>query len=283
VEFDAYDLAPTIYDEMFLPDGAPRKHCRPAYETLNEFSAGNLASIHERVNRSFSNEGITFTVYGDEGAGERNVPIDCIPRLMSGSDWGRLEAGLAQRLRTLNLFLQDVYGESRIKDNCGEPRIVHDGVIPADVVMDCPQYRRQMRGFAAPCGVWVAVCGTDLVRTNDGFMVLEDNLRVPSGVSYCWPTARRPRPACAGLYRSMRVREVEHYGQALLATLRELSPRGTEDPSIAVLTPGVYNSAFYEHVFLAHELGAELGRDATCWSRTTWSICGPPPGCAGLI
>jgi uncharacterized circularly permuted ATP-grasp superfamily protein len=169
---------------MFLPDGAPRKHCRPAYETLNEFSAGNLASIHERVNRSFSNEGITFTVYGDEEAGERIIPIDCIPRLMSGSDWGRLEAGLAQRLRTLNLFLQDVYGESRIKDNCGEPRIVHDGVIPADVVMDCPQYRRQMRGFAAPCGVWVAVCGTDLVRTNDGFMVLEDNLRVPSGVSY---------------------------------------------------------------------------------------------------
>ncbi len=206
------------------------------------------------MTRSFSNEGITFTVYGDDEADERIIPIDCVPRVLAGAEWRQLEVGLTQRLRALNLFLEDVYGEARI---------IADGVIPVDVVRGCPQYRIEMRGFSAPHGTWVAICGTDLVRTSDGFMVLEDNLRVPSGVSYMLANRKAVKASLRRLYRSSRVREVEHYGRILLETLRELAPRGQSDPCIALLTPGVYNSAFYEHMFLAGQLGAELveGRD----------------------
>ena len=249
MDFDSYDLDPSIYDEMFLPDGTPREHCRQLYETLTEISSENLASIQERVTRSFSNEGITFTVYGDDEADERIIPIDCLPRVMSASDWHGLETGLTQRIAALNRFLDDVYGEAQI---------ISDGVIPADMVYGCPQYRLEMRGFSAPHGTWVSICGTDLVRTNDGFKVLEDNLRVPSGVSYMLANRNATKSSLRRLYRSSRVKEVEHYGRALLETLQELAPEGRSEPSIALLTPGVYNSAFYEHMFLAHELGAEL-------------------------
>ena len=254
MDFDTYNLDASIYDEMFLPDGVPREHCRELYETLRRLPAEELNNVQERVTRSFLNEGITFTVYGDDEADERIIPIDCIPRVLSGADWRHLEAGLTQRLKTLNLFLEDVYGEARI---------VHDGVIPVDMVRGCPQYRIEMRGFSAPHGTWVAICGTDLVRTNDGFKVLEDNLRVPSGVSYMIANRRAAKASLRRLYRSSRVREVEGYGRVLLTTLRELATSGQSNPCIVLLTPGVYNSAFYEHMFLASELGAELveGRD----------------------
>ena len=254
MDFDAYDLDNDIYDEMFRPEGVPREHCRPLHETLCRLSAAELGTIQERVTRSFSNEGITFTVYGDDEADERIIPIDCVPRVLSGAEWRQLDAGLTQRLRALNLFLEDVYGDARI---------IADGVIPVDVVRGCPQYRIEMRGFSVPHGTWVGICGTDLVRTNDGFRVLEDNLRVPSGVSYMLANRKAVKASLRRLYRSSRVREVEHYGRMLLATLRELAPRGRSDPCIALLTPGVFNSAFYEHMFLAGELGAELveGRD----------------------
>ena len=254
MDFSAYDLDGAIYDEMFLSDGTPREQCRQLHETLSRLSAEELGTIQERVTRSFSNEGITFTVYGDDEADERIIPIDCLPRVLSGAEWRQLEAGLTQRLKALNLFLEDVYGEARI---------IADGVIPVDVVRGCPQYRIEMRGFSAPHGTWVSICGTDLVRTNDGFMVLEDNLRVPSGVSYMLANRKAVKASLRRLYRSSRVQEVEHYGRILLETLRELAPEGRDDPCIALLTPGVYNSAFYEHMFLAGQLGAELveGRD----------------------
>ena len=267
MDFVGYGLDPAIYDEMFLPDGVPREHCQQLYDTLSGLSNSELTSIHDRVNRSFSNEGITFTVYGDEEAEERIIPIDCLPRLMDAADWKQLELGLTQRLRTLNLFLQDIYNDAHI---------LADGVIPSDIIHGCPQFREEMRGFSAPCGTWVAICGTDLVRTNDGFRVLEDNLRVPSGVSYMLANRKAAKASLRRLYRSMRVREVEHYGRELLDTLQELAPREMSSPSIALLTPGVYNSAFYEHVFLAHELGAELVegqdllvRDDFVFMRTT--------------
>ena len=229
-----------------------------------------LGSIQDRVTRSFSNEGITFTVYGDDEADERIIPIDCLPRLMSATEWRGLAKGLTQRLRALNFFLGDVYGESRI---------IRDSLIPADLVKGCPHFRPEMRGFSAPHGTWVGVCGADLVRTNDGFKVLEDNLRVPSGVSYMLAN-RKAAKACFGrLYRLSRVLEVEGYGRALLETIRELAPNGRPDPVIALLTPGVYNSAFYEHVFLAHEIGAELVegrdllvRDGFVYMRTTTGL-----------
>ena len=254
MDFEAYDLDPAIYDEMFFPDGSPREHCEALYETLRQLSVEEVGSIQERVTRSFSNEGITFTVYGDQEAEERIIPIDCVPRVLSSSEWHQIETGLTQRLRALNAFLGDIYDEARI---------VADGVVPVDMVRGCPQYRLEMRGVTVPHGVWVGVCGTDLVRTNDGFRVLEDNLRVPSGVSYMVANRKAVKASLRLLYRHSRVREVEHYGRVLLQTLRDLSPRGQSDPCIALLTPGVYNSAFYEHMFLAHEIGAELveGRD----------------------
>ena len=255
MHFDAYDLNAAIYDEMFLPDGTPREHCRELYDTLCRLSDEEIGAIQERVTHSFSTEGITFTVYGDDEADERIIPIDCVPRLLSAAEWQHLESGLTQRIGALNRFLEDVYGEARI---------IADGVIPADVVRGCPQYRIEMRGVSVPYGTWVAVCGTDLVRTlNDGFVVLEDNLRVPSGVSYMIANRKVVKTSLRRLYRSCRVREVEHYGQVLLQTLRDLAPDGCTDPCIVLLTPGVYNSAFYEHMFLAYEIGASLveGRD----------------------
>ena len=255
MKFDAYDLDDAVYDEMFQADGAPRPQARTLHDALLAFDAERLAAIQERVAHSFSNEGIAFTLYGDDDeAQERIIPVDCLPRLLSGDEWRGLEAGLIQRLTALNRFLGDVYGPGRI---------VADGVVPADMVLDCPQYRAGMRGVDIPHGTWVAVCGTDLVRTHDGFCVLEDNLRVPSGVSYMIANRKAVKTAMRRLYRSCRVREVEGYGQALATTLRELAPDGRDDPCIVLLTPGVYNSAFYEHVFLAQELGAALveGRD----------------------
>ena len=167
------------------------------YQTLTELSQEELVNIQDRVSRSFSNEGITFAVYGDEEAEERTIPVDCVPRLISNSDWMTLEAGLTQRVRALNLFLEDVYGKARI---------VRDGVIPVEMVRDCPQYRIEMRGFSPPHGTWVGICGTDLVRTNDGFVVLEDNLRVPSGVSYMLANRKVAKASLRLLYRSSRVR-----------------------------------------------------------------------------
>ena len=254
MDFDGYQLDPSIYDEMFLPDGQPREHAQRLYDALRRLSGEELASIQGRVNRTFSNESISFTVYGDAEAEERIIPVDAIPRVVSAADWQALETGLTQRIRALNYFLEDIYAEARIID---------DGVIPEDLIRECPQYREEMRDFSPPLGVWAAICGTDLVRTNDGFRVLEDNLRVPSGVSYMIANRKAAKISLPRLYRSSRVREVEGYGAALQATLQELAPGGKPNPTIALLTPGVYNSAFYEHVFLAREIGSELveGRD----------------------
>ena len=191
--FQDYSLDADIFDEMFHADGRTRYNWQGLQRTLTDLSAEELMAIQERVTRSFSNEGITFTVYGDEEADERIIPIDCVPRLVAESEWRGLEAGLAQRLRALNLFLQDVYGESRV---------TKDGVIPADMVLGCPQYRLEMRGFTPPQATWVAICGTDVVRTNDGFRVLEDNLRVPSGVSYMIANRKAVKTSLRRLYRA---------------------------------------------------------------------------------
>ena len=175
MDFDAYDLEPRIYDEMFHQSGEPRDHYRQLYKILSQTSRADIAGIQDQLTGSFSSEGISFKVYGDDEVEERIIPVDCLPRVLPGAEWRQLELGLTQRLKALNLFLADVYGPGRIVD---------DGVIPFDVVRGCPQYRVEMRGVSAPHGVWVAICGTDVVRTNEGFMVLEDNLRVPSGVAY---------------------------------------------------------------------------------------------------
>ena len=248
LNFDNYTLEPSVYDEMFLSEGAPRLEPQVLYEALSQLSADELTTIQGRVNRTVSNESISFTVYGDAEAEERIIPVDPIPRVITSADWEFLSKGLEQRVRALNNFLEDVYGPARI---------ISDGVIPADMILECPQFRPEMRDFSQPYGVWVAVCGTDIIRVNDGFRVLEDNLRVPSGVSYMIANRKAAKTSLPRLYRSARVQDVEQYGAALQNTLRELVPNGKPNPTLALMTAGVYNSAYYEHMFLAREIGAE--------------------------
>ena len=247
--FSRYVRDPAFYDEMFNRDGVPHEHCRALWKALREMPGEEILQMQERAERSFLHEGITFSVYGEESAQERIIPIDIIPRLVSAAEWDFLERGLTQRLAALNRFLGDIYGDGRI---------LSDGVVPVDLVRGCPQYRIEMRAVEPPFGTFVSICGTDIVRTHEGFMVLEDNLRVPSGVSYMLANRQAVKTSLRDLYRHHRVRSIGHYGALLRQTLAELAPTGVSDPTIVLMTPGVYNSAFYEHMFLAQEMGVEL-------------------------
>ncbi len=247
--FSNYPVDEVFFDEMFLPDGTPRDACRKLFDALSSVSIDEIKSMQERAERFFLHEGITFAVYGDEGAQERIIPIDLLPRILSAADWQILDQGLRQRLKALNLFLADIYSDRKI---------LSDSVIPTDLALGCPQYRVEMRGVQPLHGVYVSICGTDIIRTNDGFMVLEDNLRVPSGVSYMLANRQAVKSSIRNLFRRHKVRPIEHYGQTLRQTLASLSPADEDDPCIAVLTPGIYNSAFYEHMFLAREMGVDL-------------------------
>ena len=247
--FAGYTIDPDCYDEMFSEAGAPRPHCRALWEALDAMPRAEIASMQERAERSFLHDGVTFAVYGEEGAHERIIPIDFLPRILNAREWALIERGLRQRLEALNRFLADVYGKARI---------LADGVVPVDLVRDCPQYRIEMRGVEVPHGTFVSVCGTDLVRTHEGFLVLEDNLRVPSGVSYMLANRRAVKTSLRNLFRRYAVRGIEHYGRILRQTLADLAPPGVSDPCIVLLTPGVHNSAFYEHMFLAREMGVDL-------------------------
>lgn len=259
------------YDEMFDPEGHARPHYAPLFRDLCSLSPVELRLLQETVERSFLYQGITFTVYGAEEGTERIIPTDCLPRLITAAEWRKLERGLKQRIAALNLFLKDVYNEGAI---------LADGVVPRDLVYGCKHYLRQMRGVPVPRDAYVSVCGSDLVRTETGdFAVLEDNLRVPSGVSYMLANREAIKQAFPSLYRSSGVRRIEHYPQALLATLQSLAPGYKDDPVTVLLTPGVFNSAYFEHAFLARAMGIELveGRDLAvhnnvAYMRTTGGL-----------
>ncbi len=252
--FAQYELA-TAYDEMFRSAGRPRSHYRPLYTRLLNLPAEELRRSKQEADLSFFNQGITFNVYGRSEGTERIFPYDLLPRIISAAEWTTIERGLKQRILALNLFLKDVYHERRI---------VKDGVIPGEVIYTCKHFRRQMRGVKVPRDVYVSICGTDLIRMPDGqFVVLEDNLRVPSGVSYMLTSRKVMKQIFPSLFRKCGVRPIEQYGQALLSTLRSLAPEGRSSPTIVLLTPGVYNSAYFEHTYLARQMGIELveGRD----------------------
>ncbi len=247
--FDRYEVDPAFHDEMFSADGQPYPYCQKLWEVLNGMSPDDLLKMQSQVELSFLHDGITFSVTSEHSTLERIIPTDCLPRLLDLAQWNHLEAGLKQRLGALNQFLHDIYHDARI---------LRDGVIPVDMIFGCPQYRPEMRNVDLPQGVYVSICGTDLVRDNDGFKVLEDNLRVPSGVSYMLANRKAVKSNLRNLFRQYSVRSIEHYGALLRQTLSELSPQNKENPCIVLLTPGVYNSAFYEHVFLAREMGIEI-------------------------
>ncbi len=243
------------FDEMFDREGVARDHYRELYQRLLELPAEELQSRQQAADLSFLHQGITFTVYGNDEGTERIFPYDLLPRIITSSEWSTVEQGLTQRITALNLFLRDIYNEGKI---------LEQGVVPRDLVYSCKYYRRQMRGVRVPNDIYVAVVGTDLIRVDNGeFLVLEDNLRVPSGVSYMLANRQVMKYVFPRMFSSYGVRSIDHYGQALLSTLRALAPKRRIDPNIVLLSPGVYNSAYFEHAFLARQMGITLveGRD----------------------
>ena len=252
--FDAYVIDHT-YDECFQPNRWSRPHYAPLHELLSSLPVEEIQRRQLACEQSFLHQGITFTVYGDSKATEKIIPTDLLPRIITGAEWDAVEKGLKQRIAALNLFLKDIYHDAKV---------VKDGIIPGDLVFGAKHFRKEMVGVEVPRGAYVSVCGTDLIRDEQGnFAILEDNLRVPSGVSYMLANREVVRRAFPARFRQSRVRPIEHYPQLLLETLRSLAPPHRENPRIVLLTPGVFNSAYYEHTFLARQMGIELveGRD----------------------
>jgi uncharacterized circularly permuted ATP-grasp superfamily protein len=243
------------YDEMFAADGQVRPEYQELLKAFLEMPAEELQARKLSSDASFMTQGVTFTVYGREEGTERIFPYDLLPRLITGNEWEQIEKGLTQRITALNLFLHDVYHEARI---------LSDGVLPREIVYTCKHFRREMRGLQVPRNIYIAIAGTDLLRLKTGeFVVLEDNLRVPSGVSYMLTNRRTMKRTLPKLFLSHRIRPIDHYAKLLLSTLRSLAPEGRPQPTIVLLTPGVYNSAYFEHTYLARQMGVELvqGRD----------------------
>jgi uncharacterized circularly permuted ATP-grasp superfamily protein len=239
-----------FYDELFLADGVPRREARQLVDHLAGLPPGDLTQRHAAAERALLRMGITFTVYSEGADTERIFPFDIVPRIIAAAEWARLERGLVQRIRALNRFIDDVYhGQA----------IVADGVVPADVIRSSQGFRQQCIGLDPPSGVWCHITGTDLVRDRDGTVyVLEDNLRCPSGVSYVLEDRALMQQTIPGAFDGLSVRPVGDYPGRLLSMLEDVAPAGVTRPSVAVLTPGSGNSAYFEHSFLAQQMGVEL-------------------------
>ena len=246
--WEKYDSGAS-WDEMIDTRGGPRAGCADLLEYL--IGLGNdVLQRQQAADLAVRSMGVTFSVYSDAGNIDRAWPFDVIPRVVSTAEWAKISRGLVQRLTAINLFIGDVYGPGRI---------VRDGVFPEGLLADSANFRKPCVGIEPPGDIWAHVCGSDLVRDRDGTMyVLEDNLRVPSGVSYMLENRAITKRVFADLFRDLDIHPVDSYPQRLLDLLASLSPRQAETPTIAVLTPGIYNSAYFEHCFLAHELGVHL-------------------------
>lgn len=246
----------TPYHEFYADDFTPRDHYRLLWDHIKATGNSALEAKAHESQLALQAEGVTFTVYGESEEGiERIWPFDLIPRIITAAEWVKIESGLKQRVRALNLFLGDLYGEQRI---------IKDGVIPPELIYQGRDFRREIVGIVPPGGIYTHVSGIDIIRDEKGeFLILEDNLRTPSGVSYMIENRVIERRILPEFFNKYRVRRVEHYPSLLLAALRALSPRGRDNAEIVLLTPGIYNSAYFEHTFLAKEMGVELaeGRD----------------------
>jgi uncharacterized circularly permuted ATP-grasp superfamily protein len=237
-------------DELLDPDGRPHDHARALWDLIGRIGVDELRDRQAIAELDILTMGITFTVYSDGQNIDRAWPFDIIPRVIAGAEWDAISRGLSQRLRALNLFIDDLYNDQRV---------VADGVFPAELLEASVNFRPQCRGVRPKHGVWAHISGTDLVRDDDGKMyVLEDNLRVPSGVSYVIENRGVAKRAFAELFERQRIRPVDGYTDELNRLLVSLAPDGVDDPQIAVLTPGIFNSAYFEHSFLAERMGAEL-------------------------
>ncbi len=243
------------FDEMFAAPGELRPHYATLHDSLATLGVDDLQRRHKVADLMMRHQGITFTVYGRDQGVERIIPFDPIPRMVADDEWDRIERGLVQRVRALNLFLHDVYHDRLI---------LKDGLIPPDLVIGASGYRRECVGLRVPKDIYIHICGTDLIRDAEGnYLVLEDNGRTPSGVSYVLKNRQVMKQVFPFLFQQYDVRSIDNYASDLLAVLRHIAPEGVEDPTVVVLTPGVFNSAYYEHSFLARKMGVELveGRD----------------------
>lgn len=251
----AVSFTQQAFNEVYSTPDQVRAHYHVLMEQLSRLGVQEFERRAGLSDLSFRNQGITFTVYGDAQGTERTIPFDMLPRIIQAQEWQVLEKGLKQRVKAINLFLQDLYGPQRI---------LRDRKIPYDLIHSSPNFRREMFGIQVPYGVYTHVVGSDLIRDEQGnYRILEDNLRCPSGVSYVLANRTAMTRIFPRLFRQYRVRPVQHYTTALLELLHSLSPRHIEEPTIVVLSPGIYNSAYFEHAFLAQQMGVELveGRD----------------------
>ncbi|MBF0307178.1 MAG: circularly permuted type 2 ATP-grasp protein [Alphaproteobacteria bacterium] len=256
------------FDEMHGQRGEIRAAYREFGNWLHSTSVERLSERHRQADLLFRRLGITFTVYGDTDGTERLIPFDIIPRILDASEWRKVGGGVTQRVRALNAFLHDVYHDQEI---------LKAGVVPADLVLNNAAYRPEMKGLDLPRRIYTHVAGIDVVRVDaEDFFVLEDNTRTPSGVSYMLENRQTMMRLFPELFARNRVAPVDHYPDLLLRTLRSMAPAGIDDPAVVLLTPGHFNSAYFEHCFLAQEMGIELAEgqdlfvdDGTVFMRTT--------------
>lgn len=239
-----------FYDELFTPKGKPRVAARQAVNMLSRLADGELDARRTAAEVAIREMGISFTVYTEGGNIDRAWPFDIIPRIIPEREWREVSRGLAQRSRALNCFIDDIYNRQKI---------FADGKVPAEIVLESPNYKAACAGASPRFGVWAHICGSDLVRNSDGKLyVLEDNLRVPSGVSYMLENREITKRVLPELFENYSILPIDDYPSQLYATLASLSPRERKRPCVVVLTPGIYNSAYFEHAFLAQGMGAEL-------------------------
>jgi uncharacterized circularly permuted ATP-grasp superfamily protein len=267
MRFEHYQTGP-FFDEMFETGGEPRAAARALVQLIETMTDGELLRRQQSAERALLHMGITFNVYGDSAGTERIFPFDLVPRIVAAAEWNVIEVGLKQRIRALNLFIDDIYHDQKI---------IKDGVIPAEIIETASSFRKQCIDMNPPGGVWCHITGTDLVRDRDGqIYVLEDNLRCPSGVSYVLQNRVVMKRTFPQVFESSRIRPVDDYPSRLRDMLESVAPVGVESPRVVVLTPGIHNSAYFEHSFLAQQMGVELveGRDLVVsdgfvWMRTT--------------
>jgi uncharacterized circularly permuted ATP-grasp superfamily protein len=263
----AYDPS-GYFDEMSPQTGSFRKPYETFAQRFQQITRDDFDDRRRAVDTAFLRQGITFNVYGDSAGTEKIFPFDLMPRIISAKEWEYLERGLIQRITALNLFLHDIYHEQRI---------LKDGVVPSYFVLSAKHFRREFVNFRVPKDIYIHICGSDLIRGGDGqWMVLEDNGRCPSGVSYVLENRRAMKRTFPAMFESVGVRPVDQYPQELLKMLQHIAPGGIADPTVVLLTPGAYNSAYFEHTYLAREMGIEIveGRDlvvrnARVYMRTT--------------
>ena len=257
-----------FFDEMVAADGTLRPHYGRFCELFQKLTTPEFDHKRQSVDLAFMRQGVTFNVYGDSAGAEKIFPFDLLPRIIPAKEWEMLERGLAQRITALNLFLHDIYHEQKI---------LKDGIIPAHYVLSGKHFRREFVNFNVPKDIYVHVCGTDLIRDDKGnYLVLEDNGRCPSGVSYVLENRRALKRSFPQMFETIGVRPVENYPGELLKMLQHIAPAGVSDPTVVLLTPGAFNSAYFEHTYLARQMGIEIVegrdlvvRDSRVFMRTT--------------